>query len=489
MKSGLLAVLILVCLLIGRAPGDDPRRLPNIVFILADDLGIHDTSLYGSKVYRTPHIDRLAERGMRFTNAYAASPLCSPTRASIVTGLAPARIGITYPLCHIAEERLTASRAAETPADRPAIPSQTATRLSTDYFTLAEALRDAGYVTGHFGKWHLGAEPYSPLEHGFAIDLPHTSACEPETGYLAPWKFLEKQGFVGKPGEHLDDRMAAEAVRFLQENRDRPFFLNYWAFSVHSPFEAKPEYVEKYRGRLDPREPQHSPTYAAMVQSLDENVGRLIAAIDELHLADRTIIIFFSDNGGNLYEQADGTTPTSNLPLRDGKGTVYEGGIREPLVVIWPGHATPGSQTDALFCSTDFYPTLLEMVGVKPKSGQPFDGVSQVPVLRGAAAVRDEVCCFFPHYFPPAKSRPATSVRAGDWKLIRFHFDNPDQTDRLELYNLRTDVGESRNLAAEFPEKVKTLNARIDAYLRETGALAPKPNPAYRPVSASKDQP
>jgi arylsulfatase A-like enzyme len=472
------AAVVLLCCQSARCA--DAGRMPNILFILADDLGWSDTSLYGSTFYETPHIDRLARRGMRFVNAYAASPLCSPTRASIMTGLAPERIGITYPLCHIAEERLKAVLAPQTSDDRKAIPCQTATRLSTDYYTLAEAFRDAGYATGHFGKWHLGAEPYSALEHGFAVDVPHTPACEPESGYLGPWKFLEKQRFIGKPNEHLEDRMASEAIGFLRANKDRPFFLNYWAFSVHSPFDAKPEYVAKYSRKADPKNPQHSPIYAAMVQSLDENVGRLLAALDELQLAENTIVIFFSDNGGNMYERADGILPTSNAPLRDGKGTLYEGGIRVPLTVVWPGRVKPGSQTAAFFSSVDFYPTLLEMAGLRAKTGQTFDGVSQVPVLRGRATVREAVYGYFPQYFPPAKSLPSSTVRVGDWKMIRFHCDNADQTDRFELYNLREDLGESKNLDAEFPEKVRTLDALLGKHLRETGAIVPQPNPGYR---------
>ncbi|MCC6126700.1 MAG: sulfatase [Pirellulales bacterium] len=471
------AVVSLDC---GFASSADSGRRPNIVFILADDLGWRDTSLYGSTFYETPQIDRLARRGMRFCNAYAASPLCSPTRASIMTGLTPERIGITYPLCHIAEERLKAALAPQTPDDRKAIPCQTATRLSTDYYTLAEAFRDAGYATGHFGKWHLGAEPYSALEHGFAVDVPHTPACEPESGYLGPWKFLEKQHFTGVANEHLEDRMASEAIGFLRANRDKPFFLNYWAFSVHSPFDAKPEFVAKYRRKANPNHPQQCPIYAAMVQSLDDNVGRLLDALDEFHLTEHTIVIFFSDNGGNMYERADGLLPTSNAPLRDGKGTLYEGGVRVPLLVVWPGRVQPDSQSEAFFSSVDFYPTLLEMAGLKAKSGQTFDGVSQAPVLQGQAAVREAVYGCFPQYFPSAKSLPSSSVRVGDWKLIRFHCDNADQTDRFELYNLREDLGESKNLAAEFPQKVQTLDALLGRHLREIGAIVPQPNPGYR---------
>ena len=293
---------------------DAPKR-PNILFILADDLGWMDTGCYGSTYHKTPNIDALARRGMRFTQAYAAHANCSPTRASILTGLWPARLGITMPSCHLPEERLEEKLETKAPASQKTLQPITATRLKTDYFTLGKALKEAGYRNGHFGKWHLGPEPYDPLHHGFDVDFPHYSGPAPPS-YLAPWK-LGKGMPDGKPGEHLEDRVADEVIKFITENKDRPFFANYWCFSVHGPIEGKQKLIDEYDRTADPENQHHNPVYAAMVQTLDENVGRVVKAVDDLGLADRTIIVFFSDNGGQ-HKAAKKTDDvvTSNLPLR-----------------------------------------------------------------------------------------------------------------------------------------------------------------------------
>ncbi len=453
---------------------------PNIIFILADDLGWSDTTLYGqTKFHETPNIERLAQRGILFANAYAANPLCSPTRASIMTGLYPGRIGITSPVCHEPQVRLAESLTDKAPPHQPAKEAVSATRLKTEYYTLAEAFHDAGYTTGHFGKWHLGSEPYSPLQQGFDVDVPHYPGPGPAGSYVAPWKF--PGGFTGKAGEHIEDRMASEAIKFLKANKDRPFFLNYWAFSVHAPFDAKKELIAKYKQRVNPNDEQRCPVYGAMVQSLDENVGRLLDTLDELKLAENTIIVFFSDNGGNMYNRVDGVTPTSNRPLRGGKATIYEGGTREPCVVVWPGKVKPGSRSDAFLSSVDWYPTLMAMTGVKPKEAVKFDGVSQTPALLGQGQPRDTLFCYFPHYVKATGAKPSTWVRRGDWKLIRFYCDNKDQSDRFELYDLKHDVGETNNLAAAQSATVQELNALIDGFHRDTAALVPTKNPKYDP--------
>ncbi len=478
-----LAVPSMLHKLLAEPPATDKPR-PNIVFILADDLGWSDTTLFGTtKFYETPNIERLAKRGMTFTNAYAANPLCSPTRASIMTGLYPARVGITTPCCHEADVRLEAKMVAKAQPFHHALQAISASRLKTDYYTLARAMHDAGYSTGHFGKWHLGAEPYSPLQHGFDVDVPHYPGPGPAGSYVAPWHFPPTIKFTGQPGEHIEDRMAGEAIKFLKANKDKPFFLNYWAFSVHAPFDAKKDLTEKYRAKADPNNPQRCPVYGAMVQSLDENVGRLLDTLDELKLADNTIIVFFSDNGGNMYDRVDGNPPTSNAPLRGGKATLYEGGTREPCIVVWPGKVLPGTRNEAFLSSVDWYPTLLDMTGVKPKQAVKFDGVNQTPALLGGAAPRDTLFCHFPHYTPATGALPATWVRRGDWKLIRFFCDSPDQTDRFELYNLKDDVGETRNLAAGKPDLVKELNALIDGFLKDTAAIVPAKNPNYDPAA------
>jgi hypothetical protein len=297
--------------------------------------------------------------------------------------------------------------------------------------------------------------------------------------------------FTGQSGEHIEDRMAGEAVKFLQEHKDRPFFMTYWCFSVHAPFDAKKELVQKYRAKVDPKNPQRNPLYAAMVQSMDDAVGRLLNTLDELRLADNTLVVFFSDNGGVHWAGHGGTgtedelkvTPiTSNAPLRGGKATIYEGGTREPCIVIWPGQVKPGAKSEAIIQSIDFYPTVLEMLGLRPKQGQKFDGISIVPALRQTGALdREAIFCHFPNATPATGATPSVYVHKGDWKLIRLFHDGPNFAHRYELYNLKDDIGEANNLADKMPEKVKELDALIERFLADSQAVLPKPNPAYRP--------
>ncbi len=357
---------------------------PNVVFILADDLGWSDTTLYGqTRLYRTPNLERLAKRGMTFQRAYSASPLCSPTRSAILTGLSPARTGITTPSCHLPQVVLTASLPKSGPADHKATIPQSVTRLKTDYRTLARSLKEAGYATGHFGKWHLGPEPYSPLQHGFDVDLPHHAGPGPTGSYVAPWRFKDFDADPAVPDQHIEDRMAREATAWIEQNKDRPFYLNYWMFSVHAPFDAKRALVEKYSQVVKPDQPQRCPTYAAMVESMDDAVGTLLNTLERLKLLDNTIIVFTSDNGGNMYSEVDGTVPTSNLPLRGGKATMFEGGTHVPAVIAWPGVTEPASRSDVLLQSEDYYPTLLAGLGIKPAANQTFDGVNILPALQG----------------------------------------------------------------------------------------------------------
>ncbi len=484
----LAATLVPLCLASSPARAATPLR-PNVVFILADDLGWADTTLYGqTKFYRTPNLERLAKRGMTFNRAYSASPLCSPTRASILTGLNPARIGITSPVCHETEERLQATSGKNGPAGNKATVCTSATRLKTEYVTLAESLKAAGYATGHFGKWHLGPEPFSPLQQGFDVDVPHYAGPGPAGSYVAPWKFKDFDADPGEPNQHLEDRMAKEAVAFMEKNKERPFFLNYWMFSVHAPFNAKTNLIEKYRSRVNPADPQRSPTYAAMVESMDDAVGTLMRTLDRLGLTDKTLIVFFSDNGGNMYNEVDNTTPTSNAPLRGGKATLYEGGVRVPCVVCWPGTVAGGSRSDAVIQSCDFYPTLLEMLALKPAEGQRFDGISIVPALEGRPLQRESILTFFPHDpRVPEWLPPAVSVLCGDWKLIRIFHGGEQGAHRWKLFNLASDLGETRDLAAQEPQRVKDMDARIDAFLRDTHAVVPLPNPAFDPAAYRPD--
>jgi arylsulfatase A-like enzyme len=478
----LAATLLLLADPAGTLRAASPDR-PNILFILADDLGWRDTALYGSAFCRTPNIDRLATRGMTFSRAYSASPLCSPTRASILTGLYPARVGITTPGCHLPQEVLESGIQKQAPPGQKALPATSATRLKLEYVTLAEIFQSAGYATGHFGKWHLGTEPYDPLHQGFDVDVPHWHGPSPAGSYVAPWKFPAAMHFTGKPGEHIEDRMAEEAIGFIRKHKAEPFFLNYWAFSVHAPFDAKPELVDQYESRVKPDDPQRCPVYGAMVHSLDDAVGRLVKTLEDEGLAERTILVFFSDNGGNMYDRVKGIPPTSNQPLRNGKGNIYDGGVRVPMIVIWPGVVKPGSRSDTLVSSVDFHPTLLEMTGQKPKAGVALDGVSIVPALRGEPFDRGAIFCHFPHYVPATENRPASSVVEGDWKLIRFFCDGEGQKDRHELYNLKDDLGETKDLAAEQPDRVAAMGARLDRFLKETRAQVPVPNPRYDPAA------
>jgi arylsulfatase A-like enzyme len=450
--------------------------------MLADDLGWADTTLYGhTRFYQTPNVERLAKRGMTFSRAYSASPLCSPTRSAVLTGLSPARTGITTPNCHLPQLVLETSLAKSAAPDQKSIQPTPLTRLKTEYRTLAESLKDAGYATGHFGKWHLGPEPYSPLQQGFDVDVPHHPGPGPAGSFVAPWRFADFRERA--PGEHVEDRMADEAVAWMERNKDRPFYLNYWMFSVHAPFDAKQALIEKHRGRVNPADPQRSPTYAAMIESMDDAIGTLLDALDRLQIADNTIVIFTSDNGGNMYNEVDGTTPTSNAPLRGGKATMFEGGTRVPCVIVWPGITAAGSHSDAIIQSEDYYPTLLAGLELKAAPDQHFDGVSILPALRGGELVREAVFQYFPHNpGVPDWLPPAVSVHRGDWKLIRIFHGGENGAHRYLLFNLRDDLGEKSNLAAQNPDLVSELDALISRFLAETKAVVPIPNPAFDPV-------
>ena len=455
---------------------------PNVVFILADDLGWSDTTLFGTtKLYRTPNLERLAARGMTFTRAYSSSPLCSPTRASILTGLSPARTGIPVLKFDLPNVILKASPSAAAAPNQPATIPESVTRLDTKYYTLAEALRDHGYATGHFGKWHLGPPPYSPLEHGFDVDVPHWPGPGPAGSYVAPWKFPDFDPQT--PSEHIEDRMAQEAVAFMEQHRDEPFFLNYWMFSVHAPFDAKQALIDEYKQRVDPRDPQHSPTYAAMIESMDDAVGALLETLDRLKIADRTLIIFASDNGGNMYNEVDGTTPTSNAPLRGGKATMYEGGIRGPAIVVYPTIVKAGTRSDQVIQSSDYYPTLLELLAIRPQAGQEFDGVSIVPALQGKPLEHSAIFTYFPHApGVPDWLPPSVSVHQGDWKLIRIFHGGETGKHRWKLFNLTDDLGEQHDVSAKYPQRVQEMDARIEKFLGDTHAVVPVANPKFDPT-------
>jgi arylsulfatase A len=450
----------------GAAAAVAQNRPPlNFIFILVDDWGWADLGCYGSKSYDTPNIDRLAAQGMRFTDAYAACPVCSPTRASVLTGKYPARLHLTD---WIPGRKQWPTAKLLVPAFRQELP--------LEEVTLAEALKPAGYVSASIGKWHLGGDGFSPKEQGFDRNVGGTARGSPAT-YFGPFDLPGLAG--GPPGEYLTDRLTLEAEKFIEQNRDRPFFLYLPEFAVHRPLEGKKELVAKYEAKLKSSEGQNHPVYAAMVESVDEAVGRLVGKLDALGIAGRTVVILTSDNGGLRFEGKDSRPVTSNLPLRAGKGHVYEGGIREPLIVRWPGVVKPGSVCHDQIISIDYFPTILDMAGVKIL--RPVDGVSLLPLLTQKGALqREAIYWHYPHYSNQG-GPPAGAVRKGDYKLIEFYEDG-----RLELFNLKDDIGERRNLVRADPKKAAELHALLKRWRESVGAVMPAPNPGYDAAKADQ---
>jgi arylsulfatase A len=434
-----------------------PHSQPNIILILADDLGWTDLSCYGSDFYQTPHIDQLARDGMKFTQAYSACTVCSPTRAALLTGKYPARLHLTDWIPGL-------------PPENPKLLVPDWTKyLPLEEITLARALRSGGYVTASIGKWHLGGEEYYPEKHGFDINVAGSSAPAPPS-YFAPYKIATLPD--GPQGEYLTDRLGDEAVRFIEQHQEKPFFLYLAHFAVHLPIQGKVVLAEKYRAKRRPGQRQTNAVYAAMIESMDATVGRVRRTLDELKLADRTLIVFVSDNGGRV-------PTTSNHPLRAGKGSCYEGGTRVPLIVHWPGVTRAATVCDTPVISMDLYPTVLEIAGLKKAARNGADGVSLVPLLQQNGKLkRDTLFWHYPHYqhYQLGGTTPYGAIRAGDFKLIEF-FDDM----RVELYNLREDIGEQRNLAAQWPAKAEALRARLRAWRKEIGAQMPSHNPAYDP--------
>ena len=464
---------------------------PNFVFILVDDLGWADLGCYGSKFYETPNLDRLAKQGVRFTNAYASCPVCSPTRASIMSGKYPARMDLT--------DWIPGRQATHQPTSGQKLLSQDfEEEMGLEEFTIAEALKANAYRTFFAGKWHIGEDSiYWPEHQGFEINKGGWKAGSPKGGYFSP--YVNPRLNSGPEGEYLTDRLTDESIQFLKDNKDDPFFLYLSYYTVHNPLNAKPEVIEKYRrkaellginkedrfvdrsewkkvlgkGRFRERLVQDHAVYAAMVESMDENIGRLLQQIKSLNLDDNTIIIFTSDNGGLSTSEG---SPTSNLPLRGGKGWLYEGGIREPLIVKWPGVTKSGSICQTAVTSTDFYPTILEMAGLQALPQQHQDGVSLVPLLQAQdSLVREAIYWHYPHYSNQG-GRPGGAIRFGKYKLIEFYEDM-----NVELYDLDGDMGESINLADEKPEIVQELKNKLNQWRAEIQAKMPNLNPEYQP--------
>ena len=435
----------------------DAGRPPNVIFFLIDDFGWTDLGCFGSDLYETPNLDRLARQGTKFTSAYSACTVCSPTRAALMTGKYPARLHLTDWI---------AGHKAKNP--KLLIPDWTQ-YLPREEVTVAEALKEAGYVTCHVGKWHLGNQEQGwPDKHGFDHNLGGYERGQPPS-YFSPYKIPTLKD--GPPGEYLTDREADEAVRFLEANRDRPFFLYVPHYAVHTPLQAKKELIEHYQKKIKSGLRHTNATYAAMVHSMDEAVGRILKALEQLKIADRTAVFFTSDNGGLLRS-------TNNPPLRAGKGSAYEGGVRVPLIVRWPGVTPQGSVCAEPVITVDYYPTLLQMAGAKgdPRHNAAVDGESLVPLLKDPKArlKRDAIYWHYPHYHPGGAT-PYGAVRAGDWRLVEFYEDM-----HVELYNLKDDVGEKNDLAGQMPEKAEELRKRLHAWRKAVGAQMPTPNPDYK---------
>ncbi len=452
--------------LAGGGPAQQRRR-PNFVFILVDDLGWTDNACFGSDFYETPNIDRLAGQGMKFTNAYAACPVCSPTRAAILTGKYPARLNIT--------DWIPGRK--QWPAARLLVPSFHQ-QLPHEEITIAEMLKPAGYTSASTGKWHLGGEGFDPTTQGFDLNVAGTARGSPRS-YFGPFDLPNLQG--GDQNQYLPDRLTTEALAFIEKNRDRPFFLYLPYFLVHLPLQAKKELIARYEPRAAGRRRQNNATYAAMVASLDENVGRLLSKLSELGIADHTVVFYTSDNGGLLYEGGRKDPVTSNRPLRAGKGHLYEGGIRVPLIVRWPGAVPPGSVSGVPVSSIDYFPTIREIAGVEADPSLAIDGVSLVPVLRGTGSLhRDALYWHYPHYSNQG-GQPGGAIREGDWKLIEFYEDG-----RRELYHLAEDIGERNNLAQKMPDKAAELHNKLQAWRASVKANMPRPNPAFDPARADQ---
>lgn len=457
---------------------------PNILFILADDLGWSDLGCFGSTFYDTPNLDGLAKEGIKFTQAYAACPVCSPTRSSILTGQYPARTQNTDFFGGPQPKKMKNSK-------RPVLPASYIEHLDAKHTTLAEALKAKGYATFFAGKWHLGGKGSYPEDHGFDINMGGWHRGGPYGGkkYFSPYGNPKLKD--GPDGEHLPDRLATETVKFIQANKDKPFLAYLSFYSVHTPLMGRKDLVEKYQnrklelkkgekifGKEPPRQVrlvQEHAVYAAMVEAMDQAVGKVLKGLEDNGVADNTLVIFFSDNGGLSTSEG---SPTSNLPLRAGKGWLYEGGVREPMIVRWPGVTPANKVCTQPIISTDFFPTILEAAELPPLPEQHIDGQSFVSFLKNPeqAAKKRTLFWHYPHWGNQGGT-PGTAVRSGDWKLI--HFYDPNKPD--ELYNISQDLAEQKNLAKQEPERLSELKKQMNQLIEKTEAKLPTLNPNHKP--------
>ena len=476
-KSSLLCRFTVPCLAVLFAllsgTGSTASSRPNFVFFLVDDLGWADVGCFGSTYHETPKIDALCESGMKFTDGYAACPVCSPTRASIMTGRHPVRVDITDWLPGMGiKNKKTRFALVE---DRDELP--------LEEVTIAEVLKQNGYRTFFAGKWHLGHEGFWPSDQGFDINIGGHHKGSPPGGYYAPWTNPVLK--ARHEGEYLTERLTEESLEFLEShNKEQPFLLYLSYYNVHTPITPYEKKIEHYRQKAErsfegetPMEKEHrvksrmrqdNPKYASMVAAVDISVGQIVEKLDELQLADNTVIVFFSDNGGLCTQHRGG--PTCNLPLRSGKGWLYEGGVREPMIIRAPGVTKPGGVCTTPVVSMDFFPTMLELAGLPAMPELHVDGESLVPLLSETAALPERTFYWhYPHYHGTTWA-PGASIRDGDWKLIESY-----EYDKVELYNLKDDLGEREDLSKQFPDKAEELLVKLHTWQKEMGAKMPQP--------------
>jgi arylsulfatase A-like enzyme len=514
--AGTLPISGMFCAPQGKS-NDSKEKPMNVLFFLVDDLGWADIGCNGSNFYETPNIDRFAKEGVRFTDAYAACHVSSPSRASLLTGKYPASLNLTDWLPGRRDE-----------SSQKLLNVQINQQLPYDDVTIAKVLQEKGYHTAIYGKWHLGEDTASTTKHGFDIHTPQGwMKGWPNKGYFSPYGLKGLKD--GADGEYLTDRLTDEALKYIEENREHPFFLYLSHFTVHDPVEGRPDLVEKYRKKLAqmavPKTPayilegnpddlpadkkvvqshegyrifpdrtvkikqrQDNVEFAAMVESMDESFGRVVEKLKALDLYDRTIVIFYSDNGGmsaaNFYNtdrviqenELDKAFSTSNLPLRGGKGWLYEGGIRVPLIVKWPGKGLQGVVCDVPVTGPDFFPTILDMLGIETKPEMKPDGISFTPLLKGESKLdREAIFWHFPHYSNHGMQSPGGAVRCGDYKLLEYYENNT-----VQLFNLKNDMEEQHNLASSEPEMVNKLREMLHDWRTQVNAKMMTPNPEYK---------
>jgi|TARA_B110000902_G_scaffold205655_1_gene234099 arylsulfatase A-like enzyme len=451
------------------------QQKPNIVLFLVDDLGWTDLKSYGSQLYQTLNVDKLVKDGIKFTNAYAASTVCSPTRASIMTGKYPATINCT--------DWISGHKK---PFAKYKVPNWTQ-HIRDEDKTLAEALKREGYNTIHVGKWHLGEEEKNwPEHHGFEQNIGGWKKGQPnkvnnQGGYFVP--FNNPRLKDGSSGEYLTERLAKEAANYIKSHKEKPFFLNFWLYNVHTPLQAKKEKIDKYKALVNSDKLQSNPVYAAMVEHMDDALGTVINQLKSSGIYNNTIIIFASDNGGLTKDKGNPLTKptiTSNYPLRTGKGDMYEGGVRTPLVISWPNKITSGINTDVLAISPDIFPTIMGLIGENEGQEDDWDGIDLSEFLfTGIEPARDVLFWHYPHYHTEG-AKPYSAIRKGDWKLIMVY-----EYNTLELYNLKEDIGESNNLVNKYPEKAEELLTLLNNWKVKVKAQEPQVNKLYSPEKES----